>query len=99
MQSLQSALVISAVEKVFHCNFSSYNLQANENENDTEDYLVDHSIVLYLVSPSGEFVDFFTQSMELNDIVDKIAGYTKQYYDNLASIETNKGKKVAAKEV
>jgi len=58
---------------------------------------VDHSIVLYLVSPSGEFVDFFTQSMETKDIVDKIAGYVKQYYDNLAAIEANKGKKVVAK--
>ncbi len=40
-----------------------------------EEYLVDHSIVLYLVSPDGEFVDFFTQRMEVPDIVAKIEKY------------------------
>jgi hypothetical protein len=34
---------------------------------------VDHSIVLYLVSPTGEFLDFFTQKMEVKDIVERIA--------------------------
>lgn len=58
---------------------------------------MDHSIVLYLVSPSGEFLDFFTQSMEIDDIVEKIAGYTKEYYDNLAAVTANKGKKPVAK--
>jgi cytochrome oxidase Cu insertion factor (SCO1/SenC/PrrC family) len=37
--------------------------------------LVDHSIVLYLVSPDGEFLDFFTQRMEVPDIVAKIEKY------------------------
>ncbi len=36
---------------------------------------MDHSIVLYLVSPDGEFVDFFTQRMEVPDIVAKIEKY------------------------
>jgi len=40
-----------------------------------EEYLVDHSIVLYLVSPEGEFLEFFTQRMEVKDIVDKIMKY------------------------
>jgi cytochrome oxidase Cu insertion factor (SCO1/SenC/PrrC family) len=37
-----------------------------------EEYLVDHSIVLYLVSPTGEFLEFFTQRMDVKDIVEKI---------------------------
>ena len=53
--------------------------QANENEKDDEDYLVDHSIVLYLVNPEGEFVDFFTQRMEVKHIVDKIQHYACTY--------------------
>lgn len=61
-------------------------MQANENENDDEDYLVDHSIVLYLISPDGEFLDFFTQRMEVKEVVEKIGEYKTLYEDNLASI-------------
>ena len=53
--------------------------QANENEKDDEDYLVDHSIVLYLVNPEGEFVDFFTQRMEVKHIVEKIQHYARAF--------------------
>eukprot|EP01041_Mallomonas_annulata_P006113 gene6113-12380_t len=40
-----------------------------------DDYLVDHSIVLYLCGPTGEFVEFFTQRTLVNDIVDKISAH------------------------
>jgi protein SCO1/2 len=53
-------------------------LKANENESDDEDYLVDHSIVLYLISPEGEFLEFFTQKMQITDIVDKILSHTSK---------------------
>ena len=53
------------------------NIQANEQENDEDDYLVDHSIVLYLISPDGEFLDFFTQRMTVKDVVGKIDKYMK----------------------
>lgn len=37
-----------------------YFAKTDEHE-DGEDYLVDHSIVIYLLAPNGEFLDFFTQ--------------------------------------
>lgn len=46
---------------------------------DDEDYLVDHSIVLYLVDKNGEFVDFFTQRAQIGDVVDKIEAHMKAY--------------------
>ena len=39
---------------------------------ETDDYLLDHSIVLYFVGPSGEFLDFFTQSTPPSTIAEKI---------------------------
>lgn len=39
---------------------------------DDDDYLVDHSIVMYLISPEGEFIDFFTQLMTASEITEKI---------------------------
>eukprot|EP01084_Bolivina_argentea_P251040 420875_1 len=41
------------------------------DHDDDEDYMVDHSIVLYLVGSDGELLDFFTQSMTVNDCVKK----------------------------
>lgn len=52
-----------------------YFTKANENDDDDDDYLVDHSIVMYLVGPDGEFLDFFTQSARVDDIVTKIKSY------------------------
>ncbi len=49
-----------------------YFSKANENENDDTDYLVDHSIVFYLLDPAGEFVDFFTQRMQVGDMIEKV---------------------------
>ena len=48
---------------------------SSETEDEEGDYLVDHSIVLYLVSPEGEFLDFFTQRMQVTDIVERIGDY------------------------
>lgn len=53
--------------------------QANEHLDDEEDYLVDHSIVLYLVDKEGEFVDFFTQRAQIGDVVEKIDQHMKAY--------------------
>lgn len=32
-----------------------------EEHEDGEDYMLDHSIVIYLLAPNGDFLDFFTQ--------------------------------------
>lgn len=55
--------------------FFSKATETEENDEEDDDYLVDHSIVMYLVGPDGEFLDFFTQSARVGDIVDKIKGY------------------------
>ena len=52
--------------------------------------MVDHSIVLYLVNPDGEFVDFFTQRMEDKEIVEKIEKYVKEYHIEKAAAAAEK---------
>lgn len=44
-----------------------------------EDYLVDHSIVLYLTGPDGEFLEFFTQKLQVGEITDKIMFHVNEY--------------------
>lgn len=74
---------IASAAKAYRVYFS----KANENEDDEDDYLVDHSIVLYLVSPDGEFLDFFTQRMEVKDIVQRISDRVKTYRKEQKSIK------------
>jgi len=59
---------VAAITRAYRVYFSKV------DEDEEGDYLVDHSIVLYLISPEGEFLDFFTQSMQVTDIVNKISG-------------------------
>ena len=39
------------------------------------DYLVDHSIMFYLMDADGKFVDYFGKSLSPEDITDKIHKY------------------------
>ncbi|CAE7534626.1 Sco1, partial [Symbiodinium microadriaticum] len=55
-----------------------YFSKVDQNDDVDEDYLVDHSIVLYLLDPDGEFVEFYTQSMQVSDIVQSIAKHMKE---------------------
>jgi len=36
-------------------------------------FAVDHSIVMYLMGPDGQFIDFYTQLMSAPEIADKLA--------------------------
>jgi protein SCO1/2 len=65
---------IDAVARAYRVYFS----KVDKDEDSDEEYLVDHSIVLYLVDPQGEFLDFYTQKMTVVDITDKILAFMKE---------------------
>ena len=48
--------------------------QPDRDPND-EDYLVDHSIVIYLLGPDGAFLDFMTQSVTAEEGAQKVLGH------------------------
>ncbi|KAG5190320.1 SCO1 family protein [Tribonema minus] len=48
-----------------------YFSKSADHEED-EEYLVDHSIVMYLVNDAGAFVDFYTQRMGVPDCVERL---------------------------
>lgn len=66
---------IASVTRAFRVYFS----KVDENDDNDEDYLVDHSIVMYLLSPTGEFLEFYTQRSTVTDIV---ASIEKNMKDN-----------------
>ena len=49
-----------------------YHSVNDQSRSADDDYLVDHSIVMYLVKPDGEFVDFYTQLATHDEIVERV---------------------------
>lgn len=65
---------IANVTRAFRVYFS----KVDENDDNEEDYLVDHSIVMYLLSPTGDFLEFYTQRATISDIANSIEKYMKE---------------------
>ncbi|CAM9462211.1 unnamed protein product [Ectocarpus sp. 13 AM-2016] len=57
---------VAKAAKAYRVYFS----KTDEHE-EGEDYLLDHSIVIYLLAPNGDFLDFFTQRTTIADCVDR----------------------------
>ncbi|EPY36062.1 cytochrome c oxidase assembly factor [Strigomonas culicis] len=55
-----------------------YSIPSEEDAN-TDDYLIDHSIAIFLFDPQGRFVDFFGNRYDENEIADKVDYYMGQY--------------------
>lgn len=63
--------------------FRVYHVPQKEAENEEEkDYLVDHSIVIYLLAPDGTFLDFFTQMTEEDEAVQRIKAKMQEVAEN-----------------
>jgi SCO1/SenC len=48
-----------------------YHMKTDESE----DYLVDHSIIMYLVNPDGDFVQFFGKNVDAPGVAKAIQGH------------------------
>lgn len=69
---------IERVSKYFRVYFSKPKQSDQE-----DDYLVDHSIILYLLDPEGKFVDFFGTISSDKDIVDRLRSRIYEYFKNI----------------
>jgi len=45
----------------------------------TDDYLVDHSIFIYLMGPNGQLVDYYGQNRTTQEMTESLAQYLKNY--------------------
>jgi protein SCO1/2 len=51
----------------------------------TDDYLVDHSIFVYLMDPEGKFVEAFGQITTVGEVVERTLREVKQYREEKGS--------------
>ena len=58
--------------------FRVYHSIADRDLENEDDYLVDHSIVMYLIGPDGKFLDFYTQLTEVDEAVERIRKIVKE---------------------
>lgn len=57
----------------------SYRVYYMKTEEEGSDYLVDHSIVMYLMSPSMEFVKFFGKNSDVDSLTNGVINEVKKY--------------------
>jgi protein SCO1 len=74
MLFLLTTLKVKQVAKAYRVYYSKH-----ENSVDPSNYLVDHSIITYLVDPEGNFVEFYSKSVGVDDLVMRITNQVLKF--------------------
>jgi protein SCO1/2 len=56
----------------------AYRVYSSKTSDDEEDYLVDHSIVMYLVDRGGTFADYYVMTVTAEEMAERIAKIVKK---------------------
>ena len=59
-----------------------YRVYYTKTNDSPEDYLVDHSIIMYLVDPRGDFVTFYGKNFTAEDMAKSIAEHIARWQED-----------------
>lgn len=74
-----------------------YRVYYSKTGDSKDDYLVDHSIIHYLINPEGEFVTFYSKAYTSEQLTESVLGHLADWQDTHP--EYHKGKKLVKPEV
>lgn len=57
----------------------SFRVYYHKTDEDSKDYLVDHSIIMYLLSPEAEFVTFYGKNFTAEQLADSMAEHVEKW--------------------
>jgi protein SCO1/2 len=57
----------------------AYRVYFHKTGEDAQDYLVDHSIIMYLIDPAGEFVTFYGKNFTAQQLADSISQHISNW--------------------
>ena len=52
----------------------AYRVYYTKTNDDPKDYLVDHSIIMYLLDPDGQFMSFYGKNYTASELAENISG-------------------------
>ena len=67
------------VRELRNCDSDLYNVYIAGPKDDDEDYIVDHTIIVYLINPDMEFVDYYGQTKDKDQIVNSTMLHMARY--------------------
>ena len=76
---------VNAVAKAYRVYWSKVDVTTDEDDDD--EYSVDHTIVTYLMGPDGEFIDLYTSGVDSKQIVEKITKHVVKWNEEHRVVE------------
>jgi protein SCO1/2 len=70
---------IQSMAKAFRVYWSKVDVTTDEDDDD--EYSVDHTIVTYLMGPDGEFVDLFTSGVDTKQVIERMTKHVEGWDD------------------
>lgn len=70
---------IQSMAKAFRVYWSKVDVTTDEDDDD--EYSVDHTIVTYLMGPDGEFVDLFTSGVDSKQVIERMTKHVIEWDD------------------
>lgn len=57
----------------------AYRVYYTKTDDSSEDYLVDHSIIMYLIDPEGKFVTFYGKNFTAEQLAESMEQHVKTW--------------------